>query len=534
MELREHAGLNKVGTWIKRRKYPLLLALIFLLAVLLRCRYSRWAHIYSYDSYYYLNLARGLMRGFSYSLRGLPHTKFLPLYPLLVGIFSPFFRNYELSGKAVNIAFSSLAILPIYGMGKLMLDRKAGAFAALFLACEPISVTWSTIPMSEGLFVFLLCAGFYLFLRWWKARYRGNHRLLYGAAFLSGLAALTRWEGMLAMFIFFVLVLWGAVRKRMGYRPLLLMVLFFVIAYSPWLVRNIVLRGNPFPLDYLTEVSAHRETIAPLILWNRFKKYIIFSESIALYATTHTYNYWLLLLGYAGMALTLLRRNLRAYFPPLVLWWLLLGPLHFFFFYFSSRYIIGAAAVFCLLAGIAFSSLYAFLVTHFTRKGLRVLTAAMLILLLCMSCAASVPIIRDHFWRDILRMEDDCGGIALRELMYWARENLPPDTVFAAHSGQMAAFYLGRDVLYIGAWSNFDPGDIDPENPWPDVREKGVDYFILSASRPDLEEGLVMAEMPTKHAAYMKIEKVAVMQPVLDVDDVDYAFLVSLHPPAEP
>jgi len=530
----KNGGIRGVWSQAYRRRYPLLLGLVFVLAVLLRCRYARWTHIYSYDSYYYMNLARGLMRGFSYSLRGMPHGKFLPLYPLLTGMFSLPFRNYELAGKAVNVAFSSLAVFPIYGMGKTLLDGKAGLFAALFLACEPISVTWSTIPMSEGLFVFLLCTSFYLFLRWWKARYRGGGLLLYGAAFVAGLAALTRWEGMLAMFIFFALALYGAARKRMGYRPVLFMALFFILAYSPWLLRNIAVRGNPFPLDYLTEISAHRETIAPLILWGRFKKYLIFSESIALYGTTHTYNFGLLLLGYAGMALTLLRRNLRPYFLPLFLWWSLLGPLHFFFFYFSSRYIVGAAAALCLYAGIAFSSLYAFLVPSFPRRALRAITVALMVLLLCAVCAGSIPIIRDHFWRDILRMEDDCGGIALRELMFWARDNLPQDAVLAAHAGQMPAFYLGREVLYIGTWSNFDPADVDQENPWPDVREEGVDYFILYASAPVLEEGLLMSGMPAELASYMEIEKVAVMEPVLDVDDVNYAFLVSLHPPAEP
>ncbi|MBC7246532.1 MAG: glycosyltransferase family 39 protein [Actinobacteria bacterium] len=527
----ERTFLRRTLAGLYGRRYPVLLCLVFVLAVLLRCRYARWTHIYTYDSYYYLNLARGLMHGFSYSLRGMPHGKFLPLYPAAIGLASLIFPSYESAAKAVSIFFSSLVVFPACGIARLMLDRKAGVFAALFAAVEPISVTWSTIPMSEGLFVFLACTALYLFLRFWKRRFRGDARSLYGAAFVSGLAAMTRWEGLLAMAIFFLLVLYEVARRRMAWKTLLLMTLFFTLAYSPWLLRNIAVRGNPFPLDYLTEVSAHKETIAVPILWSRFKKYIFFTESVALYGTTHTYNYWLLLLGYGGMALTAWRRELRRYFPAVFLWWLLFGPLHCLFFYFSSRYVVGAAALMCVLAGVAFSALYGIIVSSFTRRALVAGATVFMISLLCMACVSSVPIIRDHFWRNILRLEDDCGGIALRELMFWVRDNLPEDTVLAAHAGQMASYYLGRDVLYIGDWSNFDPGDVDPEDPWPDVKEKGVDYFVLHATAPDLEEGLVLSEMPPELAAYMKIEKVTVMQPVLGVDDVNYAFLVSLHPP---
>lgn len=523
--------LRKKLSGLYERRFPLLLCLAFVLAVLLRCRYARWTHIYTYDSYYYLNLARSLMHGFSYSVRGMPHGKFLPLYPAATGVASLFFPSYESAAKAVNVFFSALTVFPAYGIGKVMLDRKAGIFAALFIAVEPISVTWSTVPMSEGLFVFLACTALYLFLRFWKRRFRGDARLLYGAAFMCGLAAMTRWEGLLAMAIFSLLVLYEVVRGRVSIRPLVVMALFFILAYSPWLMRNVFVRGNPFPLDYLTEVSAHKETIAVPILWSRFKKYFFFTESVALYGTTHTYNYWLLLLGYAGMALTLWRRELRRFFPAVFLWWLLFGPLHCLFFYFSTRYVVGAAALMCVLAGVAFSALYDLLVPGFTKKALVVGASFFMISLLCMACVSSVPIIRDHFWRNILRLEDDCGGIALRELMFWVRDNLPEDTVLASHTGQMASYYLGRDVLYIGDWSNFDPADVDAVNPWPDVKEKGVDYFVLYATAPDLEEGLVMSEMPPELAAYMEIEKVTVMRPVLDVDDVNYAFLVSLRPP---
>ena len=126
--------------WIIERRVYLALAAIFTLATVYRLALSVKPCIYTYDSYYYLGLSRSLLNGFSYSIRGVPHAKFLPLYPISISLLSIFLRNPEVASKLINSLSFSLAVFPIYGIGKKMFNEKAGLLASLFCAVEPLKI----------------------------------------------------------------------------------------------------------------------------------------------------------------------------------------------------------------------------------------------------------------------------------------------------------------------------------------------------------------------------------------------------------
>ncbi len=252
--------------WLARRWIHLSLMAIFLVAFLYRLQLSFRPQFYTFDSYYYLVLSRNLLRGFSYSFKGVAHAKYLPMYPMCISIFTVFLRNGEWAGKLVNSLSFSLAVFPLYGIGKNMFGRRAGLLGCLFFALEPLAVTWATIPMSEGISILLLCLSLYLFTLWFNGR---EDKFLYWACFTGGLLALARWEGWLVLAIIYLVLIYRIWRWGTSWKKLLLPTAIFILPYLPWLIRNFVVFGNPFKTTYAGEIQAYSESMSIPLAWVR-------------------------------------------------------------------------------------------------------------------------------------------------------------------------------------------------------------------------------------------------------------------------
>ncbi len=219
----------------------------FLLALVVRTWAVGYRGVIGFDETYYYILGRNLLTGHGYTLNGLPHAAFPPLYPLLVGLASLISRDMRFATSAVSALGGALVVVPVYFLARDVHSRLVGAIAAFAAAAWPalwffaslsVPYNWKLYAGSEPLYVTLFTFGV-LFL--WRFARRGGwgKAVLAGAAF--GLASLVRSEGPV---VFALLFLWlvadGVVSRRIfkarAVAQTVLLGAAMVVAFSPWLV----------------------------------------------------------------------------------------------------------------------------------------------------------------------------------------------------------------------------------------------------------------------------------------------------------
>jgi hypothetical protein len=485
-ELLARSGGSK---WRDRELWLWLLALlvVFAAALLWRWHFASRAKVYTYDSYFYMVLARNLRHGFHYSVAGHPHYKFMPLYPLSIALLD-LFLPLEFAGKLSNVLFSAACVFPIYAIGALAFGRRAGLAAAGLFAFEPISTAWSAAPMSDGLLAFLICLGAFFFLRWMKER-EGGFVWLYLAAGASGLALLTRWEGALMLLLQGLFLVYFLYKKRVRLRNLLIFCAIALAPFAVYAVRNLIVFGSPLKSAYLEELRNHPAEFEKVGLWERFGRYLMFSDVPPLGISSRYYHYAYLVFGYTGLAFALAFKRYRRYALFITLWLLFLGPLHFFWYFSSVRFIIPAVPPLCLGAGALIG--LPWVKTEWRREGaaLAVFMLAIMVCLVGVLAFTARPMANDIFYHGIVSLEDEVGGLAARDASLWLAGNAG-DAGVTTSLGPMVSFYLGRDAYFLGEWQGFEPADIEIDDLVDEARKLGVRYVVLWSWEPEPEAPL--------------------------------------------
>lgn len=477
------------GMSTDKERWLWLLALlaVFAAALIWRWHFASRAKVYTYDSYYYMVLARNLRHGLDYSVAGHPHYKFMPAYPFGIAFFDLFFP-LEFAGKFSNVLFSAACVFPIYAIGAMVFGRRAGLAAAGLFAFEPITTAWSAVPMADGLLALLICMSAFFFVKWMK-RDDGGFRNLYFAAGAGGLALLTRWEGALMLLLMGLFLLYFWWKKKLRLRNLLI---FCGIALAPFAVfalRNLIVFGTPLKSAYLEELRNHPAEFESLNAWGRIGRYLVFSDVEPLGISSRYYHYGYLVFGYAGLAMSLALRRYRRYGLFLVGWLLFLGPLHFFWYFASVRFLIPAVPALCLGAGALIG--LPWVKTDWRRTGVA-LAVFLLIIMVGMVAVLSLTgrsVTNDIFYNGILSLEDDVGGLALRDAVTWLKDN-GADAGVTTSLGPAVSFYLGRDALFLGEWQGFEPADLRIDHLVEDARAMGVRYIVLWSWEPEVEAPL--------------------------------------------
>jgi len=459
---------------------------VFAAAILWRWHFASRAKVYTYDSYYYMVLARNL-RHFDYSVAGHAHYKFMPAYPITIAFLDLFFP-LEFAGKFSNVLFSAACVFPIYAIGVLVFGRRAGLAAAGLFAFEPITTAWSSIPMSDGLLAFLICMGAFFFIKWMK-RGEGGFLWLYLAAGMGGLALITRWEGALLLLLQGLFLVYFLFRKRLRLRNLLIFCAIALLPFAIFALRNLIVFGNPLKSAYLEELRNHPAEFEKVGLWERFGRYLMFSDVPPLGISSRYYHYAYLVFGYSGLAFALAFKRYRRCALFIALWLLFLGPLHFFWYFSSVRFIIPAVPPLCLGAGALIG--LPWIKTEWSRKGAS-LAVFMLVIMVALTGVLAVtarPMTNDIFYHGIINLEDEVGGLAARDAVTWLKDNAG-DAGVTTSLGPLVSFYLGRDAYFLGIWQGFEPADIEIDNLVAEARELGVRYVVLWSWEPEVEAPL--------------------------------------------
>jgi len=150
---------------------------VFLVNLVLRLILISWYPAQYTDSILYMN-ALDQVRG----------TIILPAYPFAIVLLRKIFDDPVVSGRLVSILAASLAIFPIYGLTRIVYEKRAALFTILLYSVSPLIFRWSLriFPHSlYALFVLLFLYGIF--------KYIENTRVWYLAAgiFMGGIAVLT-------------------------------------------------------------------------------------------------------------------------------------------------------------------------------------------------------------------------------------------------------------------------------------------------------------------------------------------------------
>jgi 4-amino-4-deoxy-L-arabinose transferase-like glycosyltransferase len=163
-----------------------------------------------------------------------------PLYPLVLAIAFNLLGANDRAVGLVSAAFALLTALMAYFLGSRLLDRRAGALAALLVMLSLGFLKLSISGVSITLAAFLLTALCYLVAR----ISGGSIRSWAGAGVICAFAYLTDYAALLLALSLGMVAVLGVKAGRL--RGLGAFAAGFAIAVAPWLIRNWVVAGSPF------------------------------------------------------------------------------------------------------------------------------------------------------------------------------------------------------------------------------------------------------------------------------------------------
>lgn len=242
------------------RSVHLLVLLVVGIAILLPF-HLQFTTLNTPDPYDYAQLARNLAEGKGFTtdvitpiswgtvpeLDSHPDLWRAPLYPLAV---AAFFQLFGTSPSVLPVV-SSVAflgfVLIVYRLGERLFDRRTGFLAGLFVTTAPGLLRTGVTGYTEALYMLLVFAAVLAVVR------NDRHPCLLGA--LSGLAYLTRYNHWFLLAGILIFALSRLRRNRRGY-GLKFCVTFFA-TLSPWLLRNVLVVGQPFYHHHAYLLASH-------------------------------------------------------------------------------------------------------------------------------------------------------------------------------------------------------------------------------------------------------------------------------------
>jgi hypothetical protein len=158
------------------------------------------------------------------------------------------------SAALLHVGFGLLSILALVAAARLISDQIRGAALALRAAALFLSIPSLVLvlgwPYIDGALVFYELAALCVLLCWWNAGQK-QHRWLMLIGVLLGLGLDTKYTAIFAWGALACLVLWQGWRRegaQQAVRQVVFLILGACIIGSPWLVRNLLMTGDPlFP-----------------------------------------------------------------------------------------------------------------------------------------------------------------------------------------------------------------------------------------------------------------------------------------------
>lgn len=356
-QIRDGGGAGfrrKLSSFVAGHWVLLLVAAIMLVAFLVRMHYLAQHTEATADSYYFMILGRSVKDTFTYTVRGIEHTKYLPGYPIAIWLGSYLAGGIERSANLLAVLGGTFTVLATYGMGKELFENKyAGVLAGLVVAFQPTFLKWTVLPMTEGLFTFLFATGIYFAITGSK-RASPERRAL--AALCGGLCVLVRWEGVLFLpLMALVLVIYRKGLKLKAWEPAVILALF-AVPIGVYATRNLIATGRL--TSYVGEFREYGTDVSYEVLKHRVKVYAWQGMSDAIYPA----------LFVVGSVYAAVRRKWRGFLVA-VGWYALFVGFHLFWYYAYERFMAPAVPAVGLVIGFLFADLAALSLAALREDG---------------------------------------------------------------------------------------------------------------------------------------------------------------------
>ncbi len=132
---------------------------IFLANLLARIAFVNWHPAVYTDSVDYMT-----------ALERIRGTIILPAYPFAINQLNRITDDPQLSGRLVSIIFAALAVFPLFGLTRIVYNRRAALFAVLFYTASPLIFRWSLRIFPHGMYSFFVLAFLYGVFRAFEIR----------------------------------------------------------------------------------------------------------------------------------------------------------------------------------------------------------------------------------------------------------------------------------------------------------------------------------------------------------------------------
>lgn len=197
------------------------------------------------------------------------HTRRPPGYPLFLSIFqlAPFEeRATQYAASLTQILLTAISAVLLYRLMQRIATEQVAKWAAFFFALEPNSAYYSTLLLSDALFVFLFIACVYIFLT------RKSYTAFFCAGILLGLSMLVRpiTQFFPAIAILFLLYMQGIQRKTIVQcAAFCIGTLLFAL---PWMIHNKNIAGS-FDLSSSGPTTYYRYVMPSFVSWRTSRPY---------------------------------------------------------------------------------------------------------------------------------------------------------------------------------------------------------------------------------------------------------------------
>jgi arabinofuranosyltransferase len=237
---------------MKRIQLSIVLTVILLLILLLHINYLRFVCDDAFISFRYAKSfiqGHGLVYNIGEKVEG--YTNFL--WTMLLSLFMGLGLNVVVVSQVLGVLFSIATILLLLHLNRLLYpgDNLFNYLAPLFLVCCGAYAAWSTGGLETAFYTFLVFLGSYLFI--WGMK-ESSHFALSGIIF--ALVCMTRLDGLIFAGITFIWLFYlTVIKKRIGYKALVLWTLCFLAPFLAYFIWRWSYYGRFLPNTYYVKVG---------------------------------------------------------------------------------------------------------------------------------------------------------------------------------------------------------------------------------------------------------------------------------------
>ncbi len=236
---RKEISFNSI---INYKHLPALFSIIYLLILLyLSLTYHKIGDYGVETDFYqsYVPAAKEFLRGniLIDAFRG-------PLYQIILGVFAFLIGEYLKAGIVINLLSASAVIFLSMTIVKKIFSNEYSFFTGLLLVFNQVFIQYTYSAGTDMFFNALICLAVYLLL--FKEEYKISFLIL--GAFVTGLAYLTRYNGIFLVIFFFVILFinYRRIDLKFKIKSAFIFLSAFFITISPWGIFLLFKRGSFF------------------------------------------------------------------------------------------------------------------------------------------------------------------------------------------------------------------------------------------------------------------------------------------------